>query len=554
MEEIVYYGLEEIHNFAMKTYKKLKTNTYDKVFIPHTIYKMRQLGFDIELGNKVFKDHKDILIDNIELFYITNRINNPMVLGSIVYARLDMLKKMVIEEHIKADINKWLLIVLNRLILVTKEQEENFEGKAKSFILKSNNLTCLPKPKINDEVEQILEINENGEVNFKAYKYNGENKKLTLAREENLTIIKGLIKEILDLVSGLFSYSYQDAEDLIKENAGRWEVKVNSEYKNYFYTGNLDRHLKHEGINLSDKIRSIIKIKNLFLFDNNKKEDKINRIEIEYKRTRKDYSDKDKVLEHFETLILDRKSKSVEHKIQKNSQINDQIEDEINVIKKYKIEDVIEGVLDNFDSKDIFTKIEGNPKGSILEPKDIKTYSANITFESGKTRGIKGSYDKRSLPEDWMQFLASVVAVFSFFGKEDLFDDSIFNQNIRHKTDKIYLSVSFGPETYKTYYYLTDDDNIKIGDFVFVPAGKDNEVKLTRVEKKEYFNQLFVPFPLDKIKSVLEIYDGEVGTEEDEPLYELSYVEKTDAMDDDVDDEEQDDNNFDLEDDENEEV
>ena len=55
-------------------------------------------------------------------------------------------------------------------------------------------------------VEQILEINENGEVNFKAYKYNGENKKLTLAREENLTIIKGLIKEILDLVSGLFSH------------------------------------------------------------------------------------------------------------------------------------------------------------------------------------------------------------------------------------------------------------------------------------------------------------------------------------------------------------
>ena len=70
---------------------------------------------------------------------------------------------------------------------------------------------------------------------------------------------------------------------------------------------------------------------------------------------------------------------------------------------------------------------------------------------------------------------------------------------------------------------------------------RENEVKLTRVEKKEYFNQLLVPYPLDKIKSILEIYDGEVGTEEDGPLYELSYVKNIEDKDDEIEENKDDD-------------
>ena len=36
-----------------------------------------------------------------------------------------------------------------------------------------------------------------------------------------------------------------------------------------------------------------------------------------------------------------------------------------------------------------------------------------------------------------------------------------------------FCSVTFD-EGYKSYYYLTEDDSIEIGDFVLVPAGKDN--------------------------------------------------------------------------------
>ena len=43
----------------------------------------------------------------------------------------------------------------------------------------------------------------------------------------------------------------------------------------------------------------------------------------------------------------------------------------------------------------------------------------------------------------------------------------------RCDNDIIYCSVEF-EDGYKSYYYISDDDTIEVGDFVLVPAGKDN--------------------------------------------------------------------------------
>ena len=51
---------------------------------------------------------------------------------------------------------------------------------------------------------------------------------------------------------------------------------------------------------------------------------------------------------------------------------------------------------------------------------------------------------------------------------------------------------------YKSYYYLTDDDSIDIGDFVVVPAGKDDHEAVVEVIDVEYFNEADAPFPVDK--------------------------------------------------------
>jgi len=72
----------------------------------------------------------------------------------------------------------------------------------------------------------------------------------------------------------------------------------------------------------------------------------------------------------------------------------------------------------------------------------------------------------------------------------------------RRKGEYIYCSVTFD-DSYKTYYYLTDDDSIEVGDLVMVPAGIDNHLAMVEVVKIEYFQDGNVPFPMNKIKKIV---------------------------------------------------
>ena len=66
-----------------------------------------------------------------------------------------------------------------------------------------------------------------------------------------------------------------------------------------------------------------------------------------------------------------------------------------------------------------------------------------------------------------------------------------------------FCSVVFD-EGYKTYYYLTDDDSIEIGDSVLVPAGKDNHEGIVEVVNIEYFSEENVPLPVEKTKKIIQ--------------------------------------------------
>lgn len=60
-----------------------------------------------------------------------------------------------------------------------------------------------------------------------------------------------------------------------------------------------------------------------------------------------------------------------------------------------------------------------------------------------------------------------------FYGLGENLDSSVYGKVKRRKSEYIFCSVTFD-EGYKSYYYLTEDDSIEIGDFMLVPAGKDN--------------------------------------------------------------------------------
>ena len=70
------------------------------------------------------------------------------------------------------------------------------------------------------------------------------------------------------------------------------------------------------------------------------------------------------------------------------------------------------------------------------------------------------------------------------------------------KQDYIYCSVEF-EEGHKSYYYIADEDNISVGDYVIVPVGQDNHHSVAEVVKVDYFAEEDVPLPLDRTKHII---------------------------------------------------
>ena len=95
---------------------------------------------------------------------------------------------------------------------------------------------------------------------------------------------------------------------------------------------------------------------------------------------------------------------------------------------------------------------------------------------------------------------------FSFYGKDkmDEFCRRILAKKEGATPSRMIAvdSVTFD-EGYKSYYYIADDDSIEVGDYVIVPAGKDNHEATVEVVKKEYFAADEVPLPMEKTKHII---------------------------------------------------
>lgn len=79
-----------------------------------------------------------------------------------------------------------------------------------------------------------------------------------------------------------------------------------------------------------------------------------------------------------------------------------------------------------------------------------------------------------------------------------------------------YISFSeYGDE----YHYISDIDTVETGDFVIVPAGKDNIERVGRVEKVQYHSRWTAPYPINKAKKIIRIC-----TEDDALRIEKEYL------------------------------
>ena len=368
-----------------------------------------------------------------------------------------------------------------------------------SINIVSNNICYGPCPEPTDEVEQHLTISSEGQVKFSSLNFGYGMEKYEKGKSEEFNIGKPVAEKILNAVGEYFSNEYIE---IFATDIGYWNMEIiNTDGESYHFRGSLCADFEIDGVDLSDLIRYETCIKNLYIFDGNNKPDKVNKITIEYNRVTKikpkeliSESEEYVTWDYLESLTIDRKTETIEH-IQN-------VGSGCIVSRKFQVQGGVENLLDDLDGDNLFEYIEGNPPDVVEYLEELKGYKITIELEKDGQRIIIGTFDKKGLPEDWEDFAEAVLDFMLFYGLGEILDPSIYNLIKRRKDEYIYCSVTF-EDSYKTYYYLTDDDSIEVGDLVMVPAGIDDHLAMVKVVKIEYFKEEDVPFPMNKIKKIV---------------------------------------------------
>ena len=378
------------------------------------------------------------------------------------------------------------------------DEPKLFKGTLVKIKLISNSMCYGPCPMPDQEIEQRITITPT-HIWISRYDYGGGDPyKLRqrfdgrIARENGDAILKSI-------------EDYFKSEECFipfATDVGDWElILTNEDGENFKFVGSLIP-LGTSLDDISQDVRKRLDMPFLYLFNGEDTQDKIDRITIEYSRVTK--YDKPKELsdneydyitwDYSEKLTIDRETETIEY--------FRKIGSECDTTWKYHVGGGVEQLLDETDV-DMFEDIEGNPSDAMDNPKESKTYTITIDFAHLPSKTITGSFDRRGLPTEWASFANDLREFLLFYGEGELLDHRFYEAQKLCPGDIIYLSVSFG-DTYKTYYYKTEDNSIDVGDLVVVPVGTDGKERIVKVVKKEYFQAASLPMPFEKVKAVIE--------------------------------------------------
>ena len=374
-----------------------------------------------------------------------------------------------------------------------------FQGRASKINIISNNISFGPCPEQDEEIEQRLTINANGQVWFSGYNFGQGFDKYICGRRKNFAIGKEPAARILDSIATYFSQEY---ETVFATDIGSWDLIItNDEGKPYKYAGSSCCDFEVDGVDLSDLIRDTLDMPDLLVFDGNYKPDRVDKITINYHKltTAKPLALLNDLAEnckwdYSERLVLDRKTQTLEY-------IQDTGSEGV-VSRKYIGGDAVVGLLDDLDADSIFDCIAGKDPSLIENALETKLYEIIVDFKKRPQLLIKGIFDKNGLPDDFPEFAEELLNFMQRFGTGEILDPAIYNKTNRKRDEYIFCSVEFN-EKGKSYYYVTEDDTLKVGDKVVVAVGDESHLAIAKIIRIDYFPEDQVPFPINRTKPIL---------------------------------------------------
>lgn len=457
------------------------------------------LGFEMDSGNSFCEKYPKAFNDYSELDKIIEEIDDPQFLGTAIFSQWRYITHWSYCSHpLDEQYRPWFITAFGRLVTITSEDNSPpyvFHGNVKKVKIHSNNMGYGFLPREGTEVEQHLTITDDGRVWLTRYAISEDLNfaKLTKTEQRQFKISSDKAKFLLDKYTKYFRDEYEIS---FATDVGSFEMQItDDEGKTAYFIGPLICEFEVDGYDLSQLTRDTVEDQTLFVFDNNEFE-RIERITIDHEHKKKIVAADGQVVTWNPTnhIVIDRKTDTIEYTYN--------IGTECDVTRKYHVAQGVSNFLDELEYQNLFVEFEEKELDAIIPEDDEATYTATVDFLRGPSRFVAGRYDKQGLPIDWPEFIEDLYDFMSFYGFGEMFDEKQYGRTYRKTNDYIFLSVRFG-EYGKTYYYLTEDDTIQVGDQVVVPVGSEGKERIVEVAKKEYYSSDRVPMPIEKVKSIV---------------------------------------------------
>ena len=457
------------------------------------------LGFEMDSGNSFCEKYPKAFNDYSELDKIIEEIDDPQFLGTAIFSQWRYITHWSYCSHpLDEQYRPWFITAFGRLVTITSEDNSPpyvFHGNVKKVKIHSNNMGYGFLPREGTEVEQHLTITDDGRVWLTRYAISEDLNfaKLTKTEQRQFKISSDKAKFLLDKYTKYFRDEYEIS---FATDVGSFEMQItDDEGKTAYFIGPLICEFEVDGYDLSQLTRDTVEDQTLFVFDNNEFE-RIERITIDHEHKKKIVAADGQVVTWNPTnhIVIDRKTDTIEYTYK--------IGTECDVTRKYHVAQGVSNFLDELEYQNLFVEFEEKELDAIIPEDDEATYTATVDFLRGPSRIVAGRYDKQGLPIDWPEFIEDLYDFMCFYGFGEMFDEKQYGRTYRKTNDYIFLSVRFG-EYGKTYYYLTEDDTIQVGDQVVVPVGSEGKERIVEVAKKEYYSSDRVPMPIEKVKSIV---------------------------------------------------
>lgn len=456
-----------------------------------------ELGFQLDHGEGLIHKFNNELVyeDWDELEEIAEGIDDFIMLGSVVYSQWQFYRQCQMEgEAWGWDENSrdWFIAALSRLKQLSVQDVPLFSGTPKAMRLVSNCICYdfLPKPE--KVVEQHFSLNADGKAEILLYRY-ADGIRYELEEKRELLVKADWAVQVLSSLGTYFSNSLDKME--IDDGGGDWELSLENERgESFTFCGSLFSN-ESELDEVSPLIRNSLSMPDLLLFDGEAAKDRIESFQIQFQHIRKEKPQEEEIAwDYTEVISANRVDGILEH-IQ-------YVGDEKIASEWYHVPRGVTALLDRLYDDGFLEDVQGTPSDVMEKPEEMREYMITAQLLYGGKKAVSGVYDQNNLPRDFPRMAQQLLSFLRGFSAGEILNPAFYTFRPRTASDLIICNVTF--EKYgKTYCYLTEDDTLKAGDRVIVPAGRENRESIVMIDSVEYCPKEKPPFPLDKLKRVI---------------------------------------------------